>query len=79
MERRLHETAVIEQESLRILYVTHPKNVVTKKMNRFKQRFWSDKLIFSRNIKMTPVKTFNKTVELSAEGIQSRQDECAMR
>ena len=51
-------------------------------MNLFKQRF----KVLERRInfyieytKMTPVKTFNKTVELSAEGIQSRQDECAMR
>ena len=56
-------------------------------MNLFKESFWSDELIFRWNIKITPVKTFNKTAELSAEGIlqiatvqiQSGQDECAMR
>lgn len=48
-------------------------------MNLFKESFWSDELIFRWNIKITPVKTFNKTAELSVEGIQSRQDECAMR
>ena len=48
-------------------------------MNLFKQRFWSDELIFRWNVKMTPVTTFKKPVELSAEGIQSRQDECAMQ
>ena len=48
-------------------------------MNLFKESFWSDELIFRWTIKITPVKTFNKTAELSAEGIQSRQAECAMR